>query len=54
MTAVYVIIGIATLLLLFFIVTYNRLLRAGNHMKNAWAQIDVHLKRRPDLIPNLV
>ncbi len=33
---------------------YNGLVRLRNHVKNAWAQIDVQLKRRHDLIPNLV
>ena len=33
---------------------YNRLVRLRNQTKNAWAQIDVQLKRRHDLIPNLV
>ncbi|MCD4651039.1 MAG: LemA family protein [Candidatus Cloacimonetes bacterium] len=33
---------------------YNRLVRLRNQVKNAWAQIDVQLKRRHDLIPNLV
>ncbi len=42
------------LLILFIISTYNRLVRLMNEVKNAWAQIDVQLKRRHDLIPNLV
>ncbi len=42
------------LLVLFFIGTYNRLVRLLNEVKNAWSQIDVQLKRRHDLIPNLV
>lgn len=42
------------LLALFFISTYNRLVRLLNEVKNAWSQIDVQLKRRHDLIPNLV
>jgi LemA protein len=54
MVAVYVIIGIIVVLLIAFIVTYNRLVRMHNGMKNAWAQVDVQLKRRHDLIPNLV
>ena len=44
-----------TLLLLFlFIGFYNSLVRLRNQVKNAWSQIDVQLKRRYDLIPNLV
>ena len=54
MTAVYIIIGIVMLVLLFIVVSYNGLVRLRNQMKNAWAQIDVQLKRRHDLIPNLV
>ncbi len=54
MIAVYVIIGIIVILLIAFIVIYNRLINAHNGMKNAWAQVDVQLKRRHDLIPNLV
>ncbi|OGO03418.1 MAG: hypothetical protein A2Y91_00110 [Chloroflexi bacterium RBG_13_54_8] len=54
MIAVYIILGIVVLLLLFFVVIYNGLVRTRNQVKNAWAQIDVQLKRRHDLIPNLV
>lgn len=54
MIAVYIIIGIVVLLLLVFIFTYNGLVRLRNQVRNAWAQIDVQLKRRHDLIPNLV
>jgi len=54
MVAVYIIIGIAVILLIFFIATYNGLIRLRNQVRNAWAQIDVQLKRRHDLIPNLV
>lgn len=47
----FVIVG----LLIFFIVgMYNSLIRLRNQVKNAWSQIDVQLKRRHDLIPNLV
>ena len=51
---VWVIIGIAAVLLIFFALTYNSLVRLRNQVQNAWAQIDVQLKRRHDLIPNLV
>ena len=54
MLAVYIVIGIVVLIGLFFIITYNGLVRLRNQVKNAWAQIDVQLKRRHDLIPNLV
>ena len=42
------------MLVLYIIGLYNGLVRARNAVKNAWSQIDVQLKRRHDLIPNLV
>jgi len=48
------IVGLAVLLVLFVIAQYNGLIRGRNGYKNAFAQIDVQLKRRHDLIPNLV
>jgi LemA protein len=54
MVAVYVIIGILVILLIMMGSTYNGLVRLRNQVKNAWAQIDVQLKRRYDLIPNLM
>lgn len=52
--AVYVVIGIVAILLIMIVSTYNGLVRLRNRVRNAWAQIDVQLKRRHDLIPNLV
>jgi LemA protein len=49
-----VVIAIVAFLFLFFVGTYNRLVALRNRFKNAFAQIDVQLKRRYDLIPNLV
>jgi hypothetical protein len=40
--------------LLWWLAAYNGLVRLRNQVKNAWSQIDVQLKRRHDLIPNLV
>ncbi|MGB9635462.1 MAG: LemA family protein [Candidatus Micrarchaeia archaeon] len=52
---VAVCIGVLILLVLVYVViVYNRLVTLRNRVKNAWAQIDVQLKRRYDLIPNLV
>lgn len=51
MTILLVVLGA---LLLFVIFLYNSLVRLNNQVKNSWAQIDVQLKRRSDLIPNLV
>jgi LemA protein len=48
------IIGIVILFGLVFVVIYNKLIRQRNRVENAWAQIEVQLKRRHDLIPNLV
>ena len=45
---------VVVLILVWTIVTYNRLVRQRNQVEAAWAQIDVQLKRRYDLIPNLV
>ena len=53
----WVVVAIAVLLLLlavFVVVLYNRLVRLRNRTENAWAQVDVQLRRRYDLIPNLV
>ncbi|MCB1001026.1 MAG: LemA family protein [Ilumatobacteraceae bacterium] len=50
----WVILAIVVLLVIFVIVTYNGLIRSRNQVENAWSQIDVQLKRRIDLIPNLV
>lgn len=47
-------IGIIAVAILFVIFLYNSLVRLRNQVKNSWAQIDVQLKRRNDLIPNLV
>ena len=54
MLIVYIIIGVVVVLLITFIMTYNVLVRRRNQAKNAWEQIDVQLKRRFDLIPNLM
>jgi LemA protein len=51
---VFGIIGIILFVILILILTYNSLIRIRNQVRNAWKQIDVQLKRRHDLIPNLV
>ena len=49
-----VILVVLALLVIYLIVAYNGLIRRRNQVENAWSQIDVQLKRRLDLIPNLV
>jgi len=56
-TGLIVLIVVVTLLVLlglFVMRTYNRLVGLRNRVRNGWGQIDVQLKRRSDLIPNLV
>jgi LemA protein len=48
------IVGLIVLLLVGLVWIYNRLVTLRNRVRNAWSQIDVQLKRRHDLIPNLV
>jgi LemA protein len=50
----YIVIAAVILLVLFFIAQYNRLIRLNITVDEAFAQIEVQLKRRADLIPNLV
>ena len=54
MSTTLVVVLVLVLLALFVGVTYNSLVRRRNEVDNAWSQIDVQLKRRLDLIPNLV
>ncbi len=54
MIFLWVFLGILVILIFIFIGIYNGLVGLRNQVKNAWAQIDVQLKRRYDLIPNLV
>ena len=54
MIALIVIIAIVVVIAIIVVVLYNGLVRRRNQVDNAWSQIDVQLKRRHDLIPNLV
>jgi LemA protein len=54
MTVLFVIIGLLVLVGLFVVATYNGLVGGRNKVDAAWSQIDVQMKRRIDLIPNLV
>lgn len=50
-TAVLIVLG---LIVLWAVMTFNSLVRSRNEIRNAWSQIDVQLRRRHDLVPNLV
>jgi LemA protein len=54
MLALWIVIARVVMVVLWLVSTYNGLVRLRNQVQNAWAQIDVQLKRRHDLIPNLV
>ena len=54
MTWIIVAVAVSLLLALVVVLLYNRLVRLRNRVENAWAQVDVQLQRRRDLIPNLV
>jgi LemA protein len=51
---VVIVVVVAVLLLVLVVAAYNRLVRLRNRTQNAWSQVDVQLRRRYDLIPNLV
>ena len=51
---IWVVLAVIALLVIFAILSYNGLIRSRNQVENSWSQIDVQLKRRIDLIPNLV
>ena len=53
-TGTWIAVGIIAFLVISIVGIYNRLVNLRNQVKNAWRQIDVQLKRRHDLIPNLV
>jgi len=52
--AVWIVAGVLGALLLYVVLTFNRLVRNRNRVDNAWSGIDVQLRRRYDLIPNLI
>ena len=54
MTILYIVLGIVVLLVLWLIFTYNGFIALVNRAKEAWSDIEVQMKRRYDLIPNLV
>lgn len=54
MEPLYLIIGVVAVFLLWLLFTYNYLVTLRNRCREAWSQIDIQLKRRSSLIPNLV
>lgn len=53
-TLLWIILAVVVLIVIWLIATYNGLVRSKNQVDEAWSDIDVQLKRRHDLIPNLV
>jgi LemA protein len=51
---IFIILAVVALVVVLFVVLYNGLVRSRNQVDNSWSQVDVQLKRRLDLIPNLV
>ncbi len=54
MLAVWILLAVVVVLVLWAVLTYNRLVTLRNRVENGWSQIDVQLRRRYDLIPNLI
>ena len=54
MNTLWIVLVVVALLVVWVVLSYNRLISRRNEVDNAWSQIDVQLKRRLDLIPNLV
>ncbi len=54
MNILYIILGVIALVILWLVLTFNGLVRRRYHVRESWSDIDVQLKRRHDLIPNLV
>lgn len=54
MNPLYIVLGLLALLIVWGIYAYNNFIRLSTRVKEAWSDIDVQLKRRYDLIPNLV
>jgi LemA protein len=52
--AVWIVFGVVVLAVVWAVYSYNRLVRLRVNVDNAWSQIDVQLRRRYDLIPNLI
>lgn len=51
---IYILVGVLVLIVIYVLATYNSLVRLNNSVKEAFATMDVYLKKRWDLIPNIV
>lgn len=51
---IYILVGVVVLIVIYVLATYNSLVRLNNSVKEAFATMDVYLKKRWDLIPNIV
>lgn len=54
MVTFWLVVALIVILIIWYVITYNHLQRSKIHTEEAWSQIDVQLKRRNDLIPNLI
>src|SRR3989338_1682131 len=54
MTTLYIVLAVVAVVVLWIIAVYNALIRLKNRTQEGWSDIDVQLKRRHDLIPNLI
>ena len=54
MTVTYAVVGIVVAVVLWIALAYNQLVRVRQHVRESWSDIDTELKRRYDLVPNLV
>jgi LemA protein len=54
MIVLYIVLGVVAILVLYVVGTYNALIRLRQHVRESWSAIDTELRRRYDLIPNLV
>jgi LemA protein len=54
MTPIYIVLAVAVIIVLWAVIAYNGFVTLTNRVREAWSDIDVQLKRRYDLIPNLV
>ena len=54
MLSLVVVLALSGLIILSVIVIYNKLIRLKNTVQSSWSDVDVHLKKRYDLVPNLI